>query len=380
MVKNAFINRFLLKKIKETLEPGRAVVVYGPRRVGKTTLLNKYLEGVSEPFDFYNGEDIETQKLFTVQSIAKYKSLLAGKNLLVIDEAQKIENIGLNLKLIVDHLPHLKVIASGSSSFDLAKQVGEPLTGRKRTLTLFPVSQMELSTVEDYIEIRSNLEERLIYGTYPEVLVTEGFPEKKQVLQETVSSYLYKDISELNGIQHSKKITDLLTLLAFQVGKEVSLNELGRALEMSRPTVARYLDLLEQTFVLVNIRGFSRNLRKEVTKNSRYYFYDTGIRNALINNFNTLDRRDDIGMLWENFIVLERLKKQAYKEIYANNYFWRTYDQKELDWVEERDGKLFGFEIKWGKDKAKPPKDWLETYQNAEYQVINQENYLDFIT
>lgn len=380
MVKNTFIKRFLLKKLKEDLEPGRVVVIYGPRQVGKTTLINKYLEGVKEPFDFYNGEDLETQKLFTVQSIAKYQSLLAGKKLLVIDEAQKIENIGLNLKLIVDHLPHLKVIASGSSSFDLAKQVGEPLTGRKRTLTLFPVSQMELGATEDYIETRSKIEERLVYGTYPKVLVTEGFPQKQRFLQEIVSSYLYKDILELNGIRHSKKITDLLTLLAFQIGKEVSLNELGGNLGMSRPTVARYLDLLEQTFVLVNIGGFSRNLRKEVTKNSRYYFYDLGVRNALINNFNTLDRRDDVGMLWENYLVMERIKKQSYAPIYANNYFWRTYDQKEIDWVEERDGKLFGFEIKWGKDKAKPPKVWLETYKNAEYKVINQENYLDFIT
>jgi len=380
MVKNTFIHRILLEKLKKTVQPKEVVVIYGPRQIGKTTLINKYLEGVKEPFDFYNGEDIETQKLFTVQSIAKYKSLLAGKKLLVIDEAQKIENIGLNLKLIVDHIPHLKIIASGSSSFDLAKQVGEPLTGRKRTLILFPVSQMELGATEDYIEIRSNLEERLIYGTYPKVLVTEGFPQKKQVLQEIVSSYLYKDILELNGIRHSKKITDLLTLLAFQIGKEVSLNELGNSLDMSRNTVTRYLDLLEQTFVLVNIRGFSRNLRKEVAKNSRYYFYDTGVRNALINNFNPLDRRDDIGMLWENFVVMERIKKQSYTSIYANNYFWRTYDQKEIDWVEERDGKLFGFEIKWGKDKTKPPKDWLETYKNAEYKVINQENYLDFIT
>jgi len=379
MVKNAFINRILLSKIDRVLEPGRVVVIYGPRQAGKTTLINKYLEGVSEPLAFYNGEDIETQKLFATQSIAKYQSLLAGKKLLVIDEAQKIENIGLNLKLIVDHIPHLKVIASGSSSFDLAKQIGEPLTGRKRTLTLFPVSQMELSATEDYIETRSKIEERLIYGTYPEVLTTKGFAQKQEVLREIVSSYLYKDILELNGLRHSKKIADLLTLLAFQIGQEVSLNELSGGLEMSRPTVARYLNLLEQSFVLINIRGFSRNLRKEVSKNSRYYFYDTGVRNALVNNFNTLDRRDDVGQLWENFIVIERLKKQAYQEIYANNYFWRTYDQKEIDWVEEREGKLFGYEIKWKEKKIKAPRDWLETYDNASFEVINPEDYLDFI-
>lgn len=380
MVKNIFIHRILFDRLKESVQPGRAVVVYGPRQVGKTTLLKKYTEAIREPLAFYNGEDLEVQRLFTTQSIAKYQSLLAGKELLVIDEAQKIENIGLNLKIIVDHLPNLKVIASGSSSFDLAKQVGEPLTGRKRTLTLFPLSQMELGAMEDPLETQSKLEERLIYGAYPKILVTDGFPQKQSILRELVSSYLYKDILELNGLRRSKKIVDLLTLLAFQIGKEVSLSELGRNLNMSKGTVARYLDLLEQTFVLINIRGFSRNLRKEVTKNSRYYFYDTGVRNALIGNFNDLDRRNDVGMLWENYIVVERLKKRAYQNIYGNNYFWRTYDQKEVDWVEERDGKLFGYEIKWKKEKTKTPRVWLETYDNARFEVINQENYLDFIT
>lgn len=380
MANNTFIHRVLLEKLKDSSQPGKVVVLYGPRQVGKTTLLKKYLESVSEPLAFYNGEDLETQKLFTVQSIAKYKSLLSGKELLVLDEAQKIENVGLNLKLIVDHLPNLKIVASGSSSFDLAKQVGEPLTGRKCTLILFPLSQIELGAVEDLLETRSKLEERLIYGAYPKVLVTDGFPQKQDILRELVSSYLYKDIFELNGLRRSKKIVDLLTLLAFQIGKEVSLSELGGNLSMNKDTVARYLDLLEQTFVLINIRGFSRNLRKEVTKNSRYYFYDTGVRNALIGNFNSLDRRNDVGMLWENYIVIERLKKQAYQEIHANNYFWRTYDQKEIDWVEEREGKLFGYEIKWKEEKTKAPRVWLETYNNASFEVINQENYLDFIT
>ena len=380
MEKDAFINRVLLDNLKKEVQPKRVVIVYGPRQVGKTTLLEKYLETVKELFGFYNGEDIETQKLFTSQSIGKYKSLLAGKELLVIDEAQKIENIGLNLKIIVDHLPQLKIIASGSSSFSLAKKVGEPLAGRKRTLTLFPLSQIELNTVEDYIETKSKLEERLIYGTYPKVVVTGGFLQKQAILKELVSSYLCKDILELNGVRYSRKIIDLLTLLAFQIGKEVSLSELGSNLDMSKGTVARYLDLLEQTFVLINVRGFSRNLRKEITKNSRYYFYDTGVRNALINNFNALYQRDDVGMLWENYIVIERLKKQSYRGIHSNSYFWRTYDQKEIDWVEEREGKLFGYEIKWGEGKVKIPKDWLETYKNASFEVINQENYLDFIT
>ena len=340
-----------------------------------------YIENIKDPYLLYDGEDLQTQKQFTVQSIEKYKSLLAGQSLLIIDEAQKISNIGINLKLIVDHLPELKILVTGSSSFDLSKLVGEPLTGRKRTFTLYPVSQMELSIKEDLVKIRSRLEERLIYGSYPKVLATAGLKQKQIVIKEIVSSYLYKDILELEGIRYSRKISDLLTLLAFQLGREVSLTELGNNLDMSKDTVARYLDLLEKVFVLINIRGFSRNLRKEVTKTSRYYFYDNGVRNALINNFNPLINRNDIGMLWENYIVIERIKKQAYKKIYSNSYFWRTYTQQEIDLVEEREGELFGYEIKWSeKSKVKKPSEFLSTYKEAQFKVINKENYLDFIT
>lgn len=379
MAENVFIHRILLKHLEAGMRPGRVVVLHGPRQVGKTTLLQKYLEGVKVPFAFYNGEDIETQRVFTSQSIARYQSLLAGTKILVIDEAQRIENIGLNLKIIVDHLPHIKVAASGSSSFDLARRVGEPLTGRKLTLTLFPLAQMELGESENPIETASRLEERLIYGSYPRVVLTPGFPEKQQVLKELVSSYLFRDILELDGVRSSRKISDLLVLLAFQVGKEVSLSELGSHLGMNKHTVSRYLDLLEQGYVLVNIRGFSRNLRKEVTRNSRYYFYDTGLRNALVNNFNRLDLRDDVGMLWENYLVIERMKKQAYTSLFSNNHFWRTYNQEELDWVEDRGGKLWGYEMKWGKGKPKPPKSWLLAYPGAEYRLVNRDNYLEFI-
>lgn len=380
ILNNQYIPRAIMPQIKNRLKPGRIAVIYGPRRVGKTTLLNKFLEDYKGKYKLYNGEDLETQKFFNSQSVAKYQSLLKGLSLLVIDEAQKIENIELNLKIIVDSITDLNIIASGSSSFNLARQVGEPLTGRKWTYTLFPISQLELNELEDIIESRSLLEERLIYGSYPEVITSKNYNEKKDILKEIISSYLFKDILELEGFRYKKKIPDLLTLLAFQVGQEVSLNELANNLNIAKETVRTYLDLLEEVFVIYNVRGFSRNLRKEITKTSKYYFYDNGIRNAIIGQFNATDKRNDIGELWENYIITERIKKQEYKGILSNNYFWRTYEQKEIDWIEEREGKLFAYEIKWSDAKVKPPKDFINTYKNSEFRTINKENYLEFIT
>ena len=375
-----YIKRVLIDQLADSVQPGKVVVLYGPRQVGKTTLLQHYLKGVSCRYRFYDGEDLPTQRLLTSQSVEKFRSAFGDLDLVVIDEAQKVEKIGLNLKLIVDHLPQLRLIASGSSSFDLARQIGEPLTGRKFTLTLYPLSQLELNSIEDLVTTQSRLEERLIYGSYPEVVTTPGLSNKERLLGEIVSSYLYKDLLELEGIRYRRKVVDLLQLLAFQIGREVSLSELGRQLGMSVPTVDRYLDLLEKAFVLINVRGFSRNLRKEVTKNSRYYFYDVGIRNALVNNFNPLKLRRDVGELWENYLVVERLKKQSYRGIRANNFFWRTHDRQEIDWVEERGGKLYGYEFKWQSAKARPPRDWQSTYPQARFELITSNNYLDFIT
>lgn len=374
-----FFQRKQLKNLKRLIAPNKVIVIYGPRRVGKTTLLNTFLKENKEPFLLFNGDDLETRERINTQSIEKLKNLVGDKKLVIIDEAQKIENIGINLKLMVDHIDGIKIIATGSSSFDLARQVGEPLVGRKFTLLMFPLAQIEIGQTENLIETNSNLENRLIYGTYPDIVLSDGDFQRQEKLKEITNSYLYKDILELDGVMHSNKIYRLLQLLAFQIGKEVSLNELGRQLEMNRSTVERYLDLLEKSFVIKSVMGFSRNLRKEVSKNKRYYFYDNGIRNSLIGNFNLISARDDVGMLWENYIIMERLKKQEYDGIFCNNYFWRTYDKKEIDWVEEREGKLFGYEIKWGNKKIKPPKDWLVTYKNAEYKVINRDNYLEFI-
>ncbi len=373
-----YIPQIPLAALRSLVIPGKVVVIFGPRRVGKTTLLKKYLENETD-YLFVTGEDIFVRDFLASGSVDRLRDFIGNKKLLVIDEAQYITTIGLNLKLIVDHLPHVKVIATGSSTFDLASQMGEPLTGRKYSLKMYPISQMELSQIENPAQTKARLETRLIYGSYPEVVLLEGDQSRQEYLHELVSSYLLRDILAFEGMQKSKKIIDLLRLLAFQIGKEVSHSELGAQLAMSKDTVDKYLDLLEQVFVIVNIRGFSRNLRKEITKMSRYYFCDNGIRNALINNFNGLSMRSDEGSLWENYVVMERIKKQQYRRLWSHNFFWRTYDQKELDWVEDREGKLYGYEFKTGQ-AVNAPRLWHETYPEASFECITPANYLPFVT
>ncbi len=376
-----YIPQEQLEHLSEIIVPGKVIVIYGPRRCGKTTLLKHYLkQRGSEGALFVNGEDITVHEYLSSQSIETLKRFVGNAKLLVVDEAQKVPHIGLNLKLIVDHIEGIEVVATGSSSFDLARNVGEPLTGRKYTLPLYPLAQLEIAQIENPHETTAHLESRLIYGSYPEVVTMGGDRERERYLKEIVSSYLYKDILELDGIRHADKLVRLLQLLAFQIGGEVSFTELGTQLGISKNTVERYLDLLEKAFVVFRLSGFSRNLRKEVSKNPRYYFIDVGIRNALISNFNPLSLRDDVGMLWENYIVVERRKRLAYLQIPSNDFFWRTYDRKEIDLVEERGGKLFGYEIKWGVGKAKPPTEWLKSYKNASFERIGRENYLAFIT
>ncbi|MCX6696532.1 MAG: ATP-binding protein [Methanoregula sp.] len=375
-----YIKQRHLDNLRTALAPGKVVVIYGARRTGKTTMLQQFLRGIDEPYLLVSGEDITVQGYLSSQSIEKLSAFVGVNRLLVVDEAQKVPNIGLNLKLIVDHIPGMRVISTGSSSFDLARSVGEPLTGRKTTFKLYPLAQMEIRQIEQRHQTDANLESRLIYGAYPEVVLTNDNRAREQYLREIIASYLYKDVLELDGIRHAAKISRLLQMVALQVGKEVSYTELGTGLGMSKNTIERYLDLLEKAFVIQRLSGFSRNLRSEITKNSRYYFLDNGVRNALINNFNPLDLRNDVGELWENYLVMERLKRQEYLLEQGNNYFWRTYNQREIDFVEERRGKLFGFEMKWGVANVKPPKGWLETYPNSTWQVINRQNYLEMIT
>jgi len=361
------------------LKPNKALVILGPRQSGKTTLLNDFLEKTKLKFKLDSGDNIRTQEILSSQDFDKVLEYARGYALIAIDEAQRIRNIGLGLKILIDHIPGIYIIATGSSSFELAGQVGEPLTGRKMTLALYPIAQMELAKLFNSIELKARLEEFLVFGSYPEVVTADDKNEKKRLLNELVDSYLLRDILQLERVKSAKVLLDLLRLLAFQVGREVSWSELGSRLGIDTKTVARYLDLFEKGFVIYNLRGFSRNLRKEISKKSKYYFLDNGVRNAVISNFNPLELRDDGGMLWENFLITERLKKQAYRGPHANNYFWRTWDQKEVDFIEEREGRLFGYEFKWGLRKTAAPREWLETYAGSEFAVINRENYLDFV-
>ncbi|MNL07356.1 hypothetical protein D3C87_1280290 [compost metagenome] len=376
------LKRAIIAEFKNKLVPNKVLILLGARRVGKTELIKSYLVEIpSENYLQLNGEDINDVNLLKERSVNNYKRLLSGIDLLVIDEAQNVPDIGLILKLIVDSINGIKVIATGSSMFDLSNKLGEPLVGRKNTLYLFPLAQIEFLQKENYKQTLENLEERLLFGGYPELIQYDNWEDKKDYLFEIINSYLLKDILIFEGIKHADKIFDLLRLIAYQVGKEVSIQELANQLQLSKNTVANYLDLLSKVFILFKIEGFSRNLRKEIVKSSRWYFYDNGIRNAIINNFNRLDSRNDIGDLWENYLSYERIKKQHYQKIKTNNYFWRTYDQQELDWLEEIGDKLEGFEFKWNENKkAKIPTAFAKAYPEADFTVVNKSNYLDFIS
>ncbi|MBN2037661.1 MAG: ATP-binding protein [Chitinispirillaceae bacterium] len=355
------------------------MILYGARQVGKTTLLADYLKSCPFQYRLENGDNLSTRHILESQSIEILREYASGYELLAIDEAQKIKGIGQGLKLLVDHVPELRIIATGSSSFDLAGQVGEPLTGRKISLTLFPVSQLELASMFSPFDAKSRLEEWILFGGYPEVVTAQDKKEKIRILEEIAQSYLFKDVLELDKVRNSKTLVALLRLIAFQIGSEVSLSELGRQLGIDQKTVARYCDILEKAFIIQSVQGFSRNLRKEITKKSKYYFLDNGIRNAIIANFNPSNLRDDMGRLWENFLFMERMKKRCYTSMYANSYFWRTWEKQEVDLVEERDGSLYGYEFKWGTKNIRPPRVWKETYPNSSFELIDKDNYFTFV-
>lgn len=373
-----YIPRYI-QNLDELLEPGKAVVVLGPRRTGKTTLVNHYLQSTKFKYRFETGDDLRVSELFESGNFTRIKEFAAGFELVVIDEAQKIRNIGQGLKILTDYVENLRLLITGSSSFELLGQIGEPLTGRKITRTLFSVSQLELLAQQNRYDLRESLENYLIFGGYPEVVTAEDKQSKINLLNELLGSYLLKDILELDRVKSSRLLLDLLRLLAFQVGNQVSLSELANNLHIDYKTVARYIDLFEKSFILFSLGGYSGNLRSEITRKCKYYFYDNGIRNALISNFNPLEMRNDAGALWENFLFMERLKMRSYKNIHANIFFWRNYDQKEIDLIEEREGKLFAYEFKWGTKSVKPPRKWIEEYTGSDFEVINRENYLDFI-
>ncbi len=367
--------------LAKEMMPNRAFILYGPRRVGKTFLLNHVKNHFSGNIFYGTGEDLEIRNILQSQSVEKIQSAFSAYDWVIIDEAQKVDRIGHGLKLAIDHLPSVRFIATGSSSFELAHQVGEPLTGRKITCTLYPLSSLELKAQLGGAKLMQMLDSRLIFGSYPEILTTRNNDQKILLLKELRDSYLYRDILELENIRNSKKISDLLQLIAWQIGKEVSLHELGTQLGMDKRTVERYLDLLEKAFVIINVRGYSRNLRKEITKTSRYYFLDNGILNSILNNFNPVSMRGDIGALWENFMVIERLKFRAYTHHQASMHFWRTYDRQEIDLVEECNGVLSGYEFKYSPKKSvRPPAAWKKAYPDATFQTITRDNWLEFVS
>jgi predicted AAA+ superfamily ATPase len=375
------INRALLPQIKDMLIPGKVLVLYGPRQVGKTTLANDLLAAVSLRSRFINADEIIYREALASQSRQRLGELLGDAELLVIDEAQRVPNIGLNLKILVDSFPQAVILATGSASFELANKISEPLTGRTLTFNMYPISYAEIRQAFGSLEARSQLERWMVWGGYPAVTTLNDPALRERLLGEITGAYLYRDILEMEGIRHADKLISLLRLLAFQIGQEVSLSELATSLGLGRPTIERYLDLLEKSFVIFRVGGFSRNLRKEVTKNARYYFYDNGIRNSLVQNFNPLHLRQDVGQLWENYLMMERRKANQVASRSANAYFWRTYDQKEIDYIEERGGTLHGYEFKWG-GKPMPRKtsgEFLQAYPGSELATIHPDNFEAFV-
>lgn len=367
--------RMLKLNIEKYLRPNKVIIILGSRRVGKTVLINQIEKDFHGKVLKLNAEDSLTKEFLGHKSITNYKTTLSGIDLLIIDEAQTIPEIGQILKLIVDEIEGIKIIATGSSAFDLLNKFGEPLTGRSFTFNLFPFSASEFLEIESQFESMQKLEERLIYGSYPELLEYETAAEKQFYLQNLVSTYLLKDIFALDGLRGTSRIFDLLKLLAFQMGGEVSPHELGKQLGMSKNTIDKYLNLLQKVFVIFELTAFSNNLRKEVSKGKKWYFLDNGIRNAIINDFTQIANRRDVGQLWENFILAERLKQNHYALNNKRMYFWRTYDQQEIDLIEVADGKLEAFEIKWGKAKAKEPKAWAKAYPEAKFTVISKQDF-----
>lgn len=373
------VKRQIQNEIMSRMAPGKVVLVFGARRVGKTVLMQQIINDYSGRTLMLNGEDYDALALLENRSAANYRHLLEGIDLLAIDEAQNIPEIGKILKLIVDEIPEVSILASGSSSFDLLNKTGEPLVGRSTQFILAPFSQREIAQTESAVETRQNLESRLIYGSYPEVVMMENFERKADYLRDIVGAYLLKDILAVDGLRNSNKMRDLLRLIAFQMGNEVSYEELGRQLGISKTTVEKYLDLLEKVFVVYRLGAFSRNLRSEVTKAGKWYFYDNGIRNAIIGAFSPLSVRQDTGSLWENYLIGERRKASFNEKRYKEFYFWRTYDRQEIDLIEECSGQFKAFEFKWGGKTPSVPKVFSKAYPDVEFQVINRENYLEFV-
>lgn len=366
--------------IISAIEPKRVLVIYGPRRVGKTTILNDYIKTQSEKRVYFStGDDIELRKIIQSERRKEILDLARPFDIIAIDEAQFIPSVGLGAKMMIDAFPEKNIILTGSSSLDLSNKIGEPLTGRHFTLTLLPLSQAEIMYGSRF-ELNTYREDFLIYGLYPEVLNEPDLERKRKILAELIAAYLFKDALALEAVRSPDTLLNITKCLAFQVGNEVSINEVAKTARTDVKTVAKYLDLLEKMFIIKKVRGFSRNLRNEISKKSKYYFLDNGVRNAVISQFNPLSLRNDIGVLWENFIFMELIKKSNIEEKFDNYYFWRTHTGQEIDIIKETNGSLTAIECKWSNaDILEPPPLWNKTYPDARFEVIHKDNYLDFL-
>lgn len=371
------IKRKLEEVLKGKLFSRKALILLGARQVGKTTLLEDLMAGQSDCL-WLDGDELDVQKMFENTSVDRLKSQFGNNKIVVIDEAQRIKDVGLRLKLITDQIKDIQLIATGSSAFELANEVNEPLTGRKWQYQIFPLSFSEMVQHHGLIKEKRLLPQRLVYGYYPEVVTSKS--QEKRVLKQLTDAYLFKDILAWENIKHPDKLLTLLRALAYQVGSQVSFNELGNTCSMDAKTVEKYIVLLEQCYIIFRLPSFARNLRNELKASRKIFFYDNGIRNALIADFTLPEMRQDIGQLWENFVISERMKHLAYNEIRANTYFWRTKQRQEIDYLEESDGRILACEIKWNpKVKAKLSETFRNAYPNTDFVVINQDNIEDFV-
>jgi len=371
------IKRILGQNIQNVLNKNKAIILLGARQTGKTTLLKLLFENEKNLL-WLNGDEADVNNMFVHASSTSLRAAIGNHETVIIDEAQRIENVGLKLKLITDQIPNVQLIATGSSAFELSNRINEPLTGRKWEYQLFPLSFAEMVEHHGLLEEKRSLPHRLLYGYYPEVVVNQG--NEKKILRQLSDSYLYKDILQWEGIQKPDKLLILLKALAFQIGNQVSYNELAQTCGLDSKTVEKYIFLLEKTFIIFRLGSFARNLRNELKFSRKIYFYDCGIRNSLISNFNQLEMRDDRGNLWENFLVSERMKKLHYDEVWANTYFWRTKDQNEIDYIEEKDGIISAFEFKWNvKKQPKINATFKTTYHVENLQIVSPDNVETFL-
>ena len=372
------INRVIQSTIEQKMFKGKAIILVGPRQTGKTTLLNMIAEKQSQPVLFWNCDEPETRDLLTNTNTSELKLAIGQYKIIIIDEAQRVDNIGLTLKLIVDNFKGVQILVTGSSSFDLRNSLNEPLTGRKWEYQLFPVSSAELIASKGLLEEKRLLEPRLIFGSYPDIIMQQK--NAKELLLNLAGSYLYKDILSLEDVRKPMILDKLLVALALQIGSEVSYNELSKTVQADSKTVEKYIDLLEKCYVIFRLQAFSRNLRNELKKSRKVYFYDTGIRNAVLQNFAPINLRQDIGALWENYFIAERIKRNHYNQHNARIYFWRTIQQQEIDFMEESDGQITAFEIKWNENKkVKFPASFISAYSIKDTFVVTPKNYLKYL-